>query len=60
MRNAQGVRRLIPISHLMAYFLRLCDKGGAIEDDRGFDQNDVSKMNWYTIDEWEEEEILSE
>ena len=56
MRNAQGVRKLIPISHLMAYFLRLCDTGGAIEDDSGFDQNDVAQMNWYTIDELEEEE----
>lgn len=56
MRNAQGVRKLIPISHLMAYFLRLCDTGGAIEDDSGFDQNEVVQMNWYTIDELEEEE----
>ena len=56
MRNAQGVRKLIPISHLMVYFLRLCNTDGAIEDDGGFDQNDVAQMNWYTIDELEEEE----
>ena len=51
MRNEKGVRRLIPISHLMAYFLRSIDKDGAIEDDRGFDERDVSQMRWYVFDD---------
>ena len=29
---------------------------GKVYDDGGFDQNEVAQMNWYAIDELEEEE----